>query len=27
MYGARYFLDKASGLKHLGTLLRTLTVR
>jgi len=27
MYGARYFLDKASGLKHLATLLRTLTVR
>jgi two-component system OmpR family response regulator len=26
-YGARYFLDKASGLKHLRALLRTLDVR
>ena len=25
-YGARYFLDKASGLKHLRSLLRTLDV-
>jgi two-component system OmpR family response regulator len=26
-HGARYFLDKASGLKHLRALLRTLDVR
>jgi DNA-binding NarL/FixJ family response regulator len=26
-YGAKYFIDKSSGLKHLGSLLRTLAVR
>jgi DNA-binding NarL/FixJ family response regulator len=26
-YGAKYFIDKANGLKHLASLLRTLAVR